>query len=328
MLIVKASSRNAIVLIFALFCAGCDTRSQSGDSGRDSPFPIRIATAKNVWNTLPIIAAEKGYFQDQGLDARLQFLAAGRYDLDALIAGAADVAMIVDVNIAYLGFTSNDDVRILGTIAKSSESAIVGRRESGIRTTADLVGKRIAYSPGTTSEIFLHRLLANAGLGQSSVRLVPIQPSGMFAAVTSGSVDAASTWEPFVHNISRVLGSEGVVFRDPSVYTGYMNIAVRRDWAAAHATQIKKMDAALKRAAEYAVTDPVDARRIIARVTNLDSATVSAIWPLFDLRLQNVNVELHSQVVSEGDLIRGTQRDFMGKPKPDYGKFFSSPGSN
>jgi ABC-type nitrate/sulfonate/bicarbonate transport system substrate-binding protein len=80
-------------------------------------------------------------------------------------------------------------------------SASVTPGPAGITTIADLKGKNIAVpSRGSIQDILLRQQIKNAGLDYEkdfSIK-TPMAGGDMITAMTSGTVDAALMWEPFV----------------------------------------------------------------------------------------------------------------------------------
>src|SRR5262249_38936504 len=70
---------------------------------------------------------------------------------------------------------AHPDVRVTLRVAEGS-SRVAARRSSGVRTLADLRGKRIATAPSTSSASYLYKTLATAGLGPADVTIVPLSP--------------------------------------------------------------------------------------------------------------------------------------------------------
>ena len=175
---------------------------------------LTFSTGKNMWCGLGVIAHEKGFFKEEGLSVRVQYLAAGKYNLDALVSNSAEFATIVEVNLAYFGYTGNTSVVTIASLVNSTSSGIVARRSSGIEKPEDLKGKRLALSPGTTSDMFANRCIEKYGLSSDNVDIRKIQPLAMEGAILSDGVDAASTWDPHIYSISTKLGEDAIVFRD------------------------------------------------------------------------------------------------------------------
>lgn len=78
-------------------------------------------------------------------------------------------------------------------LGKRNFSSVVSKTAMQIE---GLRGKRIAYSPGSSSHLVLMRGLKSAGIAEAEVKLVAMEPSQMTEALESGAVDAFSAWEP------------------------------------------------------------------------------------------------------------------------------------
>ncbi len=102
------------------------------------------------------------------------------------------------LEMAFLGDmpTVNTLVRTplaIAGLGKRNFSSVVSRKYARID---ELKGKRIAYSPGSSSHLVLMRGLKAANLPESEVTLVPMEPASMTEALEEGTVDAFSAWEP------------------------------------------------------------------------------------------------------------------------------------
>lgn len=115
-----------------------------------------------------------------------QALAAGELDLASAGMAPAIVA------------SARLPVKLLA-ISILEQTAIIVPKDSGIRTIADLKGKRIAY-PGEGSQQYplLLRALKQAGLQVSDVELFKTKGTDVPTLVEQKSVDAGITWDPSV----------------------------------------------------------------------------------------------------------------------------------
>jgi NitT/TauT family transport system substrate-binding protein len=95
---------------------------------------------------------------------------------------------------------------------------IVAKRSSGIRTVADLKGKRVVLPRNTSAHYSLVRILATAGLQESDVTIVSAGATEMALAMIRGEADAISMWEPESQNAVEVLGSDAVEFSGKGIY--------------------------------------------------------------------------------------------------------------
>lgn len=116
---------------------------------------------------------------------------------EALNANAVDFGPIGD---APLLFTLAAGSRVKAFAANRSDAygtAVLVRPDSALKTASDLKGKRIATNRGSIGHFVTLKALASAGLKASDVDLRFIPPSDAKLALTQGSVDAWSTWEPY-----------------------------------------------------------------------------------------------------------------------------------
>jgi sulfonate transport system substrate-binding protein len=66
--------------------------------------------------------------------------------------------------------------------------------KSDIRTVADLKGKRVGYTRGTTSHYYLYKMLKEAGLSFDDIQATPISPQDGLSAFAKGDLDAWAVW--------------------------------------------------------------------------------------------------------------------------------------
>ena len=78
-------------------------------------------------------------------------------------------------------------------LAKKNFSTVVARDYTRFE---QLRGKRVAYSPGSSSHYTLLQGLHAAGMTEGDVRLVALEPSVMPMALANKEIDAFSAWEP------------------------------------------------------------------------------------------------------------------------------------
>ncbi|MFF0492163.1 NrtA/SsuA/CpmA family ABC transporter substrate-binding protein [Nocardia sp. NPDC004068] len=79
--------------------------------------------------------------------------------------------------------------------AGKDQSGIIAHPGSGIRSVADLVGRRVAVNPAGKGEYILLAALAQAGIPADKVTRVPLQQKEAASAFATGKVDA---WASFL----------------------------------------------------------------------------------------------------------------------------------
>jgi sulfonate transport system substrate-binding protein len=133
--------------------------------------------------------------------------------LEALGAGAIETGLVGDAPFTFAA-AANVPVKAIGAVRQSQEGlAILVPRESKIQRFEDLRGKKIATGRGSIGHQLILAALESRGWSPSDVQIVFLAPSDAKVAYSQGSVDAWSTWEPYV-------SQEEVLFQSRRVMTG------------------------------------------------------------------------------------------------------------
>jgi sulfonate transport system substrate-binding protein len=137
--------------------------------------------------------------------------------LEALGAGAIETGLVGDAPFTFAA-AANVPVKAIGAIRQSQEGlAILVPRESHIQAFEDLKGKKIATGRGSIGHQLILAALEAKGWSARDVQIVFLAPSDAKVAYTQGSVDAWSTWEPYVSQeevlflARRIMTAEGIM---------------------------------------------------------------------------------------------------------------------
>jgi len=132
--------------------------------------------------------------------------------LEALGAGAIETGLVGDAPFTFAA-ASNAPVKAIAAIRQSREGlAILVPENSTIRSFDDLRGKKIATGRGSIGHQLILAALESKGWKVNDVQLAFLAPSDAKIAYMQGSVDAWSTWEPYV-------SQEEVLFKSRRVMT-------------------------------------------------------------------------------------------------------------
>jgi ABC-type nitrate/sulfonate/bicarbonate transport system substrate-binding protein len=251
------------------------------------PITVRIATSKNVWCALTLIARDQKLLEKEGLRPVFLFQAAGRLNMDAVAGGSADIANIVETNIAYQALSHQPSVSVFGIVSRSVDYSIVTKSAANIERAEQLAGKSIAYAQATGAESFLFWQLERAALSRTSVQLKPLQPAALVDYFAASDTDAVVTWEPFTSTVKKRTPSLGPTLdADWGGFVGFMAVAVRRDFVAQHDDVPARYARAMEAAATFARDKPKEARTIVAQQSGIPLPIVEAVWPRFRLAFE------------------------------------------
>jgi len=180
---------------------------------------------------------------------------------EALNAGAVDLGGLGDAPTIF-AYAAGARVRVVAaTRYQPTDLAIVVPENSPIKNPIDLIGRKVATTRGSIGHFLLIATLEHAGLKLTDVKLEFLQPSDAKAALAAGSVDAWSTWDPYValgeirdHDRSIADGvglSSGLSFQvatDEAIKTKravlddfLRRIAIGQRWALSHPEEVAAM---------------------------------------------------------------------------------------
>jgi sulfonate transport system substrate-binding protein len=118
-------------------------------------------------------------------------------------------------------------------------TALVVRKDSNIRTLADLKGKKVAATKGTDPYLFLLRSLQTAGLKRGDIEHVSLQHADGRAALEQGKVDAWAGLDPHMAASELESGSK-LIYRNVAFNTyGFLN--VREDFLATRPAEVARV---------------------------------------------------------------------------------------
>lgn len=170
---------------------------------------VKVSVYQSVSDAGLYIAADRGYFKEQGIAVDMIQLDSVSSVVTALASGQVDVAGGAPSAAIYNSARQGIGIRIVadkGSMpAGGGYIGLVVRKgmEGTIKTAADLKGHKVAWSGigvGTTNEVALDHLLKTAGLKEDDISLQNLTFGDSLAALASGSVDAAYLIEPLIQS--------------------------------------------------------------------------------------------------------------------------------
>ncbi len=135
-----------------------------------------------------VIAREKGFFREVGLEVELVAPADPNDPPKLVAAGRADVAIGYQPQL-HLQVNEGLPLVRFGTLVATPLNSLVFLRDGPVRAIADLRGRKVGYSVGGFEEALLGAMLEGAGLKLAEVRLVNVN-FALSASLLSGQVDA------------------------------------------------------------------------------------------------------------------------------------------
>lgn len=267
-----AAGLSAALLLATAACgSGTDqaSSSSSASSAASDDAVVNIGTM-NLVNGDLIAQYEKYYEKELGVKVNIVNFKSGKDVNTALAAGSVDITELGSAPTA-LGISNGLDYKVfwVGDVIGKAESLAV-KNDSGINSVADLKGKKIATPFSSTSHYSLLQALKLAGLSESDVTILDLQPNDIYAAWQRGDIDAAYVWFPVLSELLK----DGKVITDSQqlaeqgVLTADLNV-VRSEYAEKHPDVVKKYVQAQIKANDIIFNDPDKAQTAVSSLLEI-----------------------------------------------------------
>jgi NitT/TauT family transport system substrate-binding protein len=157
---------------------------------------VRFGVGSAIAYNPVYVAKDKGFYEEEGLDVELMWLQAAPEVIQAVIGGSVDGGVGGSFGM-IAGAAKGAPVLTVAVYAYGGERiALAVRSDSGIKSLADLHGKKIAFQSGAIGQQMFLTLAEAEKLDVSKMEIVFINNVDMAAAVAAKTVDAIATWEP------------------------------------------------------------------------------------------------------------------------------------
>ncbi|MDQ0470897.1 ABC transporter substrate-binding protein [Labrys wisconsinensis] len=228
-----------------------------------------------------LLAVDKGYFTEAGLDVSLQVVLNSSDRVRALTAGSVAFSNLGRTTVISEMARGNTSFYYFANIDDSPGSEGCWARP-GFASFADLKGRKVAAN--TSAEITMAGLLARAGLKQADIAYVNLPPNEMQLALSRGDVDAACIWQPILDGLKkavpdgRLLGTD----KDTEMFQRFQTMSapdimiISRKVVDEDPVSAGKLAAAVMKAADFVNADPEEAAKTVAHYFRQPPETVLA----------------------------------------------------
>lgn len=277
--------------------------------GAQAQTDVTIGTAKDPNLAAQIIIAdEKGFFEEAGLNADIKFFPSGGDLMAAFVGGSVDFGSSGSTPTMILR-SRPFPVEIVAQIADISgaQQLIVHEDVSGID---DLKGKKIGLMRGTASEALLESILEDQGADPSDFELVNLGPSEMVQAFVRGDVAAVALWETHTTRAreagnGKTLASGAKSFyggeeKDARVYGDHAVLFTSDDYLSGNEDTVKSVLEAIVKATKFIDENTDEAVSILADTFSLTEDQMAYIAEANDY-----TVRLDDTMVSDMNKLAG-----------------------
>ncbi|GIH73469.1 sulfonate ABC transporter substrate-binding protein [Sphaerimonospora thailandensis] len=279
-------------------CSNSETTSSSAGGTGLEKTTLVVGTIP-VPDSAPLqVAIDRGFFKDEGLEVKPEVVAGGAVGVQKLLGGSIDLTLG-----AYIGtFLAQDKGAGKFKYVADSYGAAPGafvimvKKDSPIKTVADLKGKKIAVNTfQSVMQLTAEVQMKVAGVAATPDQFVEKPFPDMPAALENGQVDAAAMVEPFITVESKAGGR--IITDEMTGPTEDLPVAgwfTTEDTANKYPKTMAAFQRALGKAQELVANDRKIVEETLPKYTKIDAATAAVIslgsYPtsLSETRLQRV----------------------------------------
>jgi NitT/TauT family transport system substrate-binding protein len=249
-------SKHIVGVVAALLVAG------SSQMARAEPLRIRYS----IWVGYgPLfVAAEKGFFAQEGVEVELIRIEDDTATLAALFAGQID-ALATATQTAVSSNEPDEEALACVLMLDDSRGGDGILAINDIQTIADLKGRSVAFGHRSVSQFYVNVLLREVGLSEADIEVVDLRAEEAAEAFLMQEVDAAVTWEPYLSQGRDV--AHGHLLTDSSERPGLMGdcLATKTSIFSDRKGEFQAVARAWDAAVRFVDQHPAEANQIIAR---------------------------------------------------------------
>ena len=254
--------------------------------GRAAAVPVRIGYQKNG---ALVLVRKQDKLKPLGIAAEWVEFNSGPPMLEALAAGAVDFGAVGDTPPIFAQAAGSDLLYVGGQPISGVNEAILVPKDSTIRTVADLRGRKLAFTKGSSAHAMVVDILVAAGMKPSDVQPVYLQPPDAAAAFRVGALDAWAIWDPF-YAIAQMEPTTRVLTTGAGAAPSNSFFMAGRGFVERQPKMVLALLAAINEVAVWAAAHPEELAQTLAAVTGVTLAAqrvaaqrgVYAVQPMND----------------------------------------------
>ncbi len=256
----------------------------SGCSPNPADPVVRIVLgAESAPHSSPVwIAEQKGYFQEQGARVEIREFESGRTALRSMLnAEGIDIATAAQTPVVFNSFRRDDFAIVSGMVHSENYVKLLARKDRGISNAADLKGKTVGITAGSSGHFFLGLFMSYFQMRGSDVKIIDLEPGYLSQAVIEGQADAIATWEPHIYKARKALGDKAVLLSSGGLYRSDFYFVARKDFIQKNSEALKRFLRAIEKAEKFLQESNKEAMGIVAQRLKMDEEILSGTWDNF-----------------------------------------------
>nr|WP_314607107.1 sulfonate ABC transporter substrate-binding protein [uncultured Janthinobacterium sp.] len=228
---------------------------------------------------------------EQGVGVKWTEFPAGPVLLEGLNVGSIDFGTVGEAPPIFAQAAGANLVYVGNEPASPASEAIVVPKGSGLRTLADLKGKKIALNKGSNVHYLLLKALEKAGVAYADIQPVFLPPADARAAFERGSVDAWAIWDPFLAAAEKQLGAR-VLVDGKGLVANYQFYLASRTYAEKNPEILRIVLDEVAKVDDWGRNNPDEVATILSAQTGLGKDVVALAASRYAYGVKPVSVDV------------------------------------
>lgn len=217
-----------------------------------------------------LVAIEKGFFKEQGLDVDVQVILNSADRIRAVTAGDAAFSNLGRVAVISEIARGNESFSIFANVDDSPGQEGCWARP-GIASVKDLKGKPVAAN--SSAEITLMGILGENGMSLKDLDYRSLPGTEMAAALSHGDIQAACVWQPLLDRLKqavpdgKLLGTDKdtAIFRRFGTMAAGDVVIIARKLVQSDPETARKIATGVLRGGDFTVSNPEASAEAVAK---------------------------------------------------------------
>jgi ABC-type nitrate/sulfonate/bicarbonate transport system substrate-binding protein len=230
---------------------------------------IFIGTTPQFSNV--VVAADKGFFEKEGLPVEITNFASGATAVDAFRAGRGHIVVAGDL--PSLRLWQQGGIGLCPQANYGELSIIVSSKN--INKPADLKGKKVGVLLGSTSEYFTKLYLASGDIDYKDIDAINLRPAEMVTGLVRGDIDAFVIWQPFGWKAMEADKNVKILTTANSYFHEWEICSTNAQYAKDHPAELLAFLKGLDAAGKWIPGNVTEASQIVSKSLRMDDANLA-----------------------------------------------------
>jgi len=170
-------------------------------------------------------------------------------------------------------------------VYSENDVKILARQDRGINAAANLKGKTVGITSGSSGHFFLGLFMAYYMMRVSDVKTIDMEPAHLSQALIEGQVDAIATWEPHIFKAREILRDKAFLLSSGGIYRTDFYFIARNDFIDNNSAALKRFLRAIEKAERFILDNNKEAMDVVAQRVKMDRVVLNETWDNFKFAL-------------------------------------------